>query len=186
MTLSVLCQSKLHTLNCGELQLAELTVRVQMLIAFRGTQPTKHKDIITNLDFRPTHLRLPSRQQSIHTAGSDSASTASPAGSAASCAGCCQHEAAQLPAVHRGFYKSVQSVLPRIKALLDICSGGDGTWGVCICGHSLGASLATVCAYALATRRECASCWRMMRFAWLFGCQLGLMLWLHHAPCCTA
>jgi predicted lipase len=64
---------------------------------------------------------------------------------------------AHSPAVHTGFHSSVLSILPRIKELLDICTGGDESWSVWVTGHSLGAALATLCAWELATRSECGS-----------------------------
>lgn len=62
----------------------------------------------------------------------------------------------QVPKVHQGFNAAVHTVLPTIKGLVDTATGGDKSWRIYVTGHSLGAALATIAAYRLATRCECA------------------------------
>ena len=134
---------------------------MQAVVAFRGTQPTKGKDIVTNLDIRPFDLPPAHSMRTVATPpGSRSDNNPQAAASERplppSCLRRCVCGARSTEAaVHRGFHKSVASILPRIEELLDLCTGGDPTWRVCATGHSLGAALATICAYELATRNGC-------------------------------
>lgn len=119
---------------------------MQMVLAFRGTQLGEIKDIVTNIDVRPLDLPDPSLPE-------PSLERSRPPSFAVRF--CCGAPDANIT-VHRGFHGSVVTILPRIEELIDLVSGGDASWGVCITGHSLGAALATVCAFKLATRDGCA------------------------------
>ena len=56
--------------------------------------------------------------------------------------------------VHRGFNAAVHTVLPTIKGIVDMATSGDKSWRIYVTGHSLGAALATIAAYRMATRVE--------------------------------
>lgn len=53
------------------------------------------------------------------------------------------------PRVHRGFYCAARSVLPQVKALLQLGVGAEAGWTVTVTGHSLGAAVAMLIAYEL-------------------------------------
>ena len=105
---------------------------MQIVVAFRGTQLYKVRDLLANADIRQHTLSRPSGHGGTWALDGDA------------------------PAVHKGYHTVVQTALPKIGELVDMCTGGDASWRVTATGHSLGGATATVFAYLFATR-ECAS-----------------------------
>jgi hypothetical protein len=120
---------------------------MQVLIAFRGTQMSKFKDLITNADMRLAELGTPEGEPS---AGGLFSSPKPPRPSfVQSCFGSKVAHAA----VHNGYKRAVESVIDEVGELVDMITGGDPLWRVCTTGHSLGGATSTVFAYLFATRR---------------------------------
>jgi predicted lipase len=63
---------------------------------------------------------------------------------------------------HPGFQKAYDSTRNRVHQLLEMCTGGARDWTVYVTGHSLGAAIATLCAYDLA-KTTCAPQPRLFR-----------------------
>jgi len=114
------------------------------VIAFRGTEQVKWKDLATDLNLTPTELNTERINE------------------AAGQPGLIRIFNAVIPSeqmmVHDGFLKAWDSLKPQVFRLLDAIlaskGAGEGPWRVYITGHSLGGSLATLCAYELAARRQ--------------------------------
>jgi predicted lipase len=114
----------------------------QAVIAFRGTEQVKWKDLLTDLNLTPTSLNperidddvgLPLLMRLAKSA----------------------METEEKMKVHGGFLAAYDSVRMQVVRMLDQITGtGDkGEWRVLVTGHSLGGALATLCAYELSERQ---------------------------------
>jgi len=112
------------------------------VIAFRGTEQVKWKDLATDLNLVPT---------SLNAERIDDDKGASLVERLVKSA----FETADKLKVHSGFLFAYDSVRQTVVKLLDAITGtGDnGKWQVLVTGHSLGGALATLCAYDLAKRQ---------------------------------
>ena len=127
--------------------------RVQVLLAFRGTEISKLVDYVTDLKFRQVSLDSDpgkSRQETEAAMATEESQT-----------GLLElfwGPEVDTPMVHRGFNAASMSVLPTLYRLVDGITGGDAAWTVITTGHSLGGALSTLAAYRLRTRlpAECA------------------------------
>ncbi|KAF5834575.1 hypothetical protein DUNSADRAFT_8700 [Dunaliella salina] len=111
----------------------------EAVVAFRGTEQIKWKDLVTDLNLVPSSFNV-ERIEEDH--------------------GLARLIKAVSPAtditVHGGFLGAYDSIKPQIFMLLDAITesgSAEDPWRVYITGHSLGGALATLCAYELATRR---------------------------------
>lgn len=55
--------------------------------------------------------------------------------------------------VHAGFRNAYDSIRESILRIVYDVTGWDKSWTVCVCGHSLGGALATLCAFEIANRK---------------------------------
>ncbi|GLC42478.1 hypothetical protein PLESTB_001102700 [Pleodorina starrii] len=116
----------------------------EAVVAFRGTEQIKWKDIATDLNLTPCSLN-PERLD-------DNAGLPFAARIFRAVSGATQNQMM----VHKGFLDAYDSVRRTVFSLLDEITGsgekGDN-WRVLVTGHSLGGALATLAAYELAERR---------------------------------
>jgi len=111
----------------------------EAVVAFRGTEQVKWKDLATDLNLVPSSLNVERIDEDSGLARLIKA--VSPATDIT---------------VHGGFLSAYDSIKQQIFMLLDaITESGseEDPWRVYVTGHSLGGALATLCAYELATRR---------------------------------
>ncbi|KAG2428849.1 hypothetical protein HYH02_014261 [Chlamydomonas schloesseri] len=118
----------------------------EAVIAFRGTEQVKWKDIATDLNLTPCSLN-PERLD-------DNAGLPFSARIIKAVSGANQNQLM----VHKGFLDAYDSVRRTCFRLLDDITGsgekaGGRPWRVLVTGHSLGGALATLAAYELAERR---------------------------------
>ncbi|KXZ45677.1 hypothetical protein GPECTOR_52g74 [Gonium pectorale] len=116
----------------------------EAVIAFRGTEQVKWKDIATDLNLTPASLN-PERLD-------DNAGLPFTARIFKAVSGANQNQLM----VHKGFLDAYDSVKRAVFTLLDAVTGSGergGPWRVLVTGHSLGGALATLAAYELAERR---------------------------------
>ncbi|KAG1678518.1 hypothetical protein FOA52_014552 [Chlamydomonas sp. UWO 241] len=114
----------------------------QAVIAYRGTEQVKWKDLLTDMNLVPTALN-PERID-------DDAGLPLLVRLAKSAI-----ETEEKMKVHGGFLEAYDSVRMQVVRMLDQITGtGEaGEWRVLITGHSLGGALATLCAYELSQRQ---------------------------------
>jgi hypothetical protein len=121
-------------------------VWLQVLVAFRGTEMDKLKDLMTNADIRLAELGKaegePVRDTAVRGKPPQPSFLQRWFGSRRSGA-----------SVHSGYKRAVGSVIDEVGELVDMITGGDPSWRVCTTGHSLGGATSTVFAYLFATRR---------------------------------
>lgn len=141
------------------------------VIAFRGTEQTKWKDILTDVSLVPASMGpegvydlqktdisavaskgLEAFWGALTQAGTD-VGTAAKRGVLSAL----QSEEQEPEWVHAGFYKAYRSVRGDIFKLVDtLLAGEKEQWTLLVTGHSLGGALSTLCAYDLARRQRWA------------------------------
>lgn len=105
-----------------------------MVIAFRGTEDTKWKDLLTDVNLWPSTFDI-ERSEKLQRVSERLFSNPN-------------HNLF----VHNGFLRAYNSIKQSIFAVLvDMIGDGKG-WTVYVTGHSLGGALATLCSFELASR----------------------------------
>jgi hypothetical protein len=99
-----------------------------LVIAFRGTEQTQLKDLMTDAMLLPTRVeydesRLIKSNEPLTDLG---------------------------VWVHSGFFKSYMSIQSEILSIVKTITGQSNEWSVFCTGHSLGGALSTICAYDIA------------------------------------
>jgi hypothetical protein len=115
------------TLACGS----------QVVVAFRGTESSQWKDLLTDAVLWPYSFD-PKRDTQEGSAAIPNLM-----------------EVLKAPTAHWGFITGWRSVAPQILSLVHACTGGDRSWRVTMTGHSLGGALATISAHVF-SQRPCA------------------------------
>lgn len=108
----------------------------EVVIAFRGTEQVKIKDLATdaNIQFSSFDIERTGPNFFSHFFSSQSNTTES-------------------IKVHKGFLDAYDSIKGRLFKVIDNIINGSSEWTICLTGHSLGGSLATLCAYELMTQK---------------------------------
>ena len=111
----------------------------EVIMAFRGTEQVKWKDIVTDLNLTPCSLNA---ERLDENSGLPFAA---------------RLIKAMVPTsdvmVHQGFLTAYDSVRYQAVSLLDSITSSGGKWKVYVTGHSLGGALATLAAFELASRQ---------------------------------
>jgi hypothetical protein len=146
--------------------------RRKLVVAFRGTEATVLKDLLTDLNLVPTRIDRKSLDEAedaamslVPTKGYDTVVAASkafvqgatslPFMRANSGLTVATRKDDQKQMVHSGFLYAYLSIRQELVNLLDTILAAQaepGDWTVYLCGHSLGGALSTLCAYDLSTR----------------------------------
>ena len=135
----------------------------RIVVAFRGTESSRLKDVLTDLELTPT---------SLDPEGGVEASNDSPMGAVVKGLGAMfkgiakKENDGDAPITdenkpegemwtHSGFYKAYKAVQAEVMQVVDAITAGEGKeWSIFVTGHSLGGALSTLGAYELATRRQ--------------------------------
>lgn len=104
------------------------------VIAFRGTEPSKWKDVFTDSNVTRTALDI-ERSEKLSMVGQKLFSDPN-----------------HTLYVHKGFYSAYKSVNQTTFAVLESMIGNGEGWTVYTTGHSLGGALSTLCTFELASR----------------------------------
>jgi hypothetical protein len=143
-----------------------------IVIAFRGTEQVKIKDILTDLSVSPVTLDPEGAGVSAARAGAPASASSAADGAAGALGallggarallggalgggkGAAATEAEPPRAwVHSGFERAYRSVRVAVVELVDAAVGADAEpWTVYVTGHSLGGALSTLCAHELGRR----------------------------------
>ncbi|CAD7700050.1 unnamed protein product [Ostreobium quekettii] len=111
----------------------------RVIVAFRGTEQVKWKDLLTDLNFQPVSFNA-ERTDAMRPLTLR-----------------LFDQASKSLQVHKGFLDAYDSIRTRIFSIVDAVTERDAQWSIACTGHSLGGALATLCAYELATRRPAKS-----------------------------
>ncbi|KAL4537133.1 hypothetical protein Ndes2526B_g04958 [Nannochloris sp. 'desiccata'] len=135
----------------------------RIVVAYRGTESSRLKDVLTDLQLNPTSLDPEGGVQ----ASNDSPMGAMVKGFGAMLKGIKNKENDGDMVItdenkpegemwaHSGFYKAYKAVQAEVIQVVDAITAGEGKdWSIFVTGHSLGGALSTLGAYELATRRQ--------------------------------
>jgi Lipase (class 3)/C2 domain len=137
----------------------------RIVVAFRGTESSRLKDVLTDLQLNPTSL---DPEGGVETSN-DSPMGAMVKGFGAMLKGIRKGENDGDKAIsgqdedkpegemwaHSGFYKAYKAVQAEVIQIVDAITAGEAKeWSIFVTGHSLGGALSTLGAYELATRRQ--------------------------------
>ena len=103
----------------------------EIVVAFRGTEQTEWKDVLSDLNLLPTNVWYEEgRLQKSDSTMDDNEIW-----------------------VHRGFFDAFMSIAAEVREVVGlIASNEPGEWTLCTTGHSLGGALSTLAAYELASK----------------------------------
>lgn len=105
-----------------------------IVVAFRGTEQTEFKDLLTDASLIPSRIVTEDGRMTYSDESIDEQSD---------------------PWVHSGFLRGYLSVASEVKEILQQIVGKESnSWEILFTGHSLGAALATLCAYDVAKMEE--------------------------------
>lgn len=135
----------------------------RIVVAYRGTESSRLKDVLTDLQLNPTSLDPEGSAQ----ASNDSPIGAMVKGFGAMLKGFQDKENDGDMAItdenkpegemwaHSGFYNAYKAVQAEVIQIVDAITAGEGKeWSIFVTGHSLGGALSTLGAYEFATRRQ--------------------------------
>jgi len=105
----------------------------ECVVSFRGTEQFKWRDFVTDTDIHPAFFDVERSGLYKHS----SMDMVDPSGELL---------------VHNGFLAAFDSVRGRIFSIVRQITGGSPEWKIYTTGHSLGGTLATLCAYEMSCR----------------------------------
>lgn len=111
------------------------TSNKRIVVAFRGTEQTEFKDLLTDASLIPSRIATEDGRMAPSNQSMDE-----------------QRD----PWVHSGFLRGYLSVASEVKEIVRQIVGEESNrWEILFTGHSLGGALTTLCAYDIAKMEEC-------------------------------